>query len=55
MNSCVLFNVYGQIEVFTNSLQYKNANIANFISAVPLEIKKINDVSNLEIKFTCTH
>ena len=55
MNIYVLFNVDGQIEVFTNSLQHKNANIANFISAVLLEIRKTNDVSNLEIKSTCTH
>ena len=26
------------LEVFTNTLQYKNANIANFVLAVPLEM-----------------
>ena len=26
------------IEVFTNSSEYRNANIANFVLAVPLEI-----------------
>ena len=29
---------YTLFEFFTNSLQYKNANIANFILAVPLQI-----------------
>ena len=35
--------------VFTNSLQYKNANIANFILAVPSERNWTNDICNLEI------
>ena len=38
--------------VFANSPplpQYKNANIANFISAVPLEQTQINEVFNLEM------
>ena len=29
---------YPSIQFFTNSQQYKNTNIANFILAVPLEI-----------------
>ena len=36
------------IEFFTNSLQHKNANIANFVLAVPLERNWTNDVYNLE-------
>ena len=38
-----------QMGVFTNSLQYKNANIANFSLAVSLEMNEINEVCNLEI------
>ena len=37
------------IEVFTNSPQYKNANIANFVLAVPLEMNKNNEVCNIQI------
>ena len=36
------------IKVFTISPQYKNANIANFVMAAPLKIKKTNKVCNLE-------
>ena len=32
------------LKVFTISLQYKNANIANFILAVLLEINNTNEV-----------
>ena len=34
---------------FTNSAQYKNANIPPFFLAVPLEITKTNKILNLEI------
>ena len=34
--------------VFTNSLQYNNANIANFVLAVPLKVTWTNEVCNLE-------
>ena len=36
------------IEFFTNSPQCINANIANFISVVPLEIEYMDRVYNLE-------
>ena len=32
------------IEFLTNSSQYKNANIANFILALPLEMELANEV-----------
>ena len=35
--------------VFTNSLQYKNANISNFLSALPLKINWSNEECNLEM------
>ena len=35
-------------EFFTNSLQYNNANIANFVLALPFKIKKTNEDYNLE-------
>ena len=35
--------------VFTKFPQYKNANIANFILAVPLEMNGTNEVYNLQI------
>ena len=44
-----------QLEFFTNASRYKNANIANFILAVPLENNNINEVYNLEIQFPYTH
>ena len=31
-----------QAEVFTNSLQHKNANIANFVQAMPFKLNKTN-------------
>ena len=31
-----------------NSPQYKNASVANFVSAAPVETKKTNEDSNLE-------
>ena len=34
---------------FTNPPQNKNANIANFISAMPLESNWTNEVCNLEM------
>ena len=37
------------MDVFTNFRQYKNANIANFVLAVPLEINKTNGVYNLKV------
>ena len=46
--------LFGQVptsnlEVFTNSPQYKNANIANFVLAVPLEINKNNEFHNIQM------
>ena len=35
-------------EFFRNSLQHKNANIANFVVAAPLEMDKTNVVCNLK-------
>ena len=40
---------------FTNSPQYRNANISNFVLAVPLEINKTNEVYNLGMKSSYTH
>ena len=37
------------IEIFTNSPLHKNANIANFVLAVPFKINKTNEVCNLEM------
>ena len=37
------------LEFFTNAPQYKNANIAIFVLAVPFKIKKTNIVWNLEM------
>ena len=37
------------IELYTISLQYKNANITNFALAVPFKIKKTSKVHNLEM------
>ena len=44
--SSVLSGQYSfpQVECFTNSLQYKNANIAHLLLAVPLEINYTNKV-----------
>ena len=36
-------------EVFTNSSQHKNDNIANFVLALPLEMNKTDEVFNFEI------
>ena len=38
------------IEFFTSSLQYKNANIANFVLALPLEISYSNKAFDPEIE-----
>ena len=35
---------FKQVEFFTNTLQYKNANIANFLFSVLLEINWTNEV-----------
>ena len=37
----------GPIEFFTS--QYKNANVANFVLAVPLEMSRTNEVCNLKM------
>ena len=37
------------LEVFTISLEYKNANIANFTLAVLLEMNNINEVCIIEM------
>ena len=37
------------IRFFTKSPPYKNANIANFVLAVPLEMNETSEVCNLEI------
>ena len=49
---CIVTNVTNHpIEFLTKSSQYKNANIANFILAVPLEMKK-NGICDLEMQFS---
>ena len=35
---------------FTNSQQYKNSNIANFVLDLPLEMNKTNEDRNLEMQ-----
>ena len=37
------------IEVFTNSLEYKNDNIANFVLALSWEKNNINEICNLKM------
>ena len=39
--------IHSPLEVFANSPQYKNADIANFVLAVPLEMNKNNEVYNM--------
>ena len=39
----------GALGFFTNSSQYKNANVASFVLAVPLETTWTNEVCNLEM------
>ena len=38
------FSEFNRVE-----MQYKNANVANFVLAAPLESKETNEVCNLEI------
>ena len=40
---------HGALEFFTNSPQYKNVNIANFVLALSLKIKYSHRTCNLEI------
>ena len=40
---------------FANSPQYKNANIANFVLSVPLEMNWTNEVWNFEMQFYYIH
>ena len=37
------------LEFFTNCPKYKNANIANFVLALPLKINQSNEVFKLEM------
>ena len=41
---------YLVVEFFTNSPQYKNANIADFVLALPFKINWSNELCNLETK-----
>ena len=49
--SQVVVSSYGvfTLEVLTDSPQYKNANIANFVLAVPLEMNKKSEVCNIQM------
>ena len=38
-----------ELEVFTNSSQYKSANIVNLVLAVLLQIHQINEVCNFNM------
>ena len=38
------------VKFFTNSPQYENVNIANFVLAVALKMNKTKEVYNLEYK-----
>ena len=40
---------YMELEVVTNSSQYKSASIVNLVLAVPLDIHKTNEVYNLDM------
>ena len=54
-NANIVNFVYYQknrIEFDSNPAQHKNANIANFILAVPFKINKTDEVWNLEIQST---
>ena len=42
-------------ECSTNSPQYKNANIANFVLDVPLEMNKTSEDYSLETPSICTY
>ena len=42
-------------EVFTNYSQHKNANIANFVLAVPFEINMTNEICNLNMWSSYSH
>ena len=42
-------------DYFTNSLQYRNANICNFILAVQFKIDNINKVGKLKISNISFH
>ena len=37
------------IEFFLNSPQYKNANVANLVLAIPLQVDWANEVYNFEM------
>ena len=47
--TCTVARALTSLGFFTNSLQYKNASIANFVLAVLLQMNQINEVCNLEI------
>ena len=50
LNNTVMSHRFKSIvEFFTNSPQYKNANIANFVLAVALEMSETNEVCGLEM------
>ena len=40
----------GNNGIITNSPQYRNDNIANFVSALPLEMNLTNEFCNLEMQ-----
>ena len=42
-------SLYLTLELFRNFPQYKNANIANFVSGVLLELNNINEVCDLKM------
>ena len=44
-----------QFEVFINSPQYKNGNIAIFVLALSLEMNKINEDGNFRLHNSKTH
>ena len=46
---------YPWIESFTNSPQYKNTNIANFVLAIPFKLNQTNEVCNLEKQYSYTY
>ena len=42
-------NITNPKEIFTNAAQYKDANVANFVLALPLEKNRTKEVYNFEM------
>ena len=51
LSSIYVIHHHNWLETFTNSLQYKNANTANFVLAIPWQINPSNKVCVQEMAF----